>query len=434
MAPRSFAVALAMVCVLAVASAQIAMPIYEHVRTPEQARRFHDFVRMSHVSPPTTTKYSMLTAEEGDVPEADPHGFPIGLNNQYVDGGRTWLTTPRGGALTLCFREYLDLPSALFLYFLLLVHFCSFDTMFYGLVGIGTPPQHFEVVFDTGSSNLWVPASVCHTVSCMLHHRFNPAKSHTFKEVGEPLNITYGSGSIIGQINEDDVTVGPVVVKGNDFGMVTKEEGISFVVGPFDGILGLAFPTIAVDKATPVFDQMWSQGLVPEYKFGFKLPIEAGVNGEIYFGGYNQQLTTGDFHYIPVERQLWWLINLEGVAAGGHDLNVCPNNKCPAIVDSGTSLIAGPPEFIGRIMEHVEVAKDCSNVESLPPVSFRLNGKTFTLSAEEYILKIEGQCTSGFMTLNVPDMPLVILGDVFMRNYYTIFDRQNNQVGFADLV
>merc|ERR1711916_157798 len=107
---------------------------------------------------------------------------------------------------------------------------------------------------------------------------------------------------------------------------------------------------------------------------------------------------------------------------------------CATIVDSGTSLIAGPSKDINPIIAKLNVTEDCSNIDSLPPIAFTLNGFDLTLTAEQYVLKLDqgGQtvCQLGIMPFD-QGVPLYILGDTLMRAYYTVFDRENNKVGFA---
>ena len=109
------------------------------------------------------------------------------------------------------------------------------------------------------------------------------------------------------------------------------------------------------------------------------------------------------------------------------------------VVDSGTSLITGPKAAIQAIASSVGATSnllgqytiDCGRVSTLPDLEFVIGGKTFAVPGKELVIQASGICLFGLMALDIPKGPQWILGDVFMRQYYTIFDVGNKRVGFA---
>ena len=76
---------------------------------------------------------------------------------------------------------------------------------------------------------------------------------------------------------------------------------------------------------------------------------------------------------------------------------------------------------------------ECDKRDSLPDMTFTLTGYNFTITAYDYILEVQGSCISAFNGMDFPEPtgPPAILGDAFLRKWYSVYDLGNNAVGLA---
>ncbi|XP_051146621.1 cyprosin-like [Andrographis paniculata] len=244
------------------------------------------------------------------------------------------------------------------------------DAQYFGEISIGTPPQNFSVIFDTGSSNLWVPSSKCIlSIACLFHTKYKAGRSSTYTKNGKSCSIQYGSGSVSGFLSQDNVGVGDVVVHNQEFIEVTREGSLTFVLAKFDGIFGLGFQEIAVANSIPVWYNMVDQGLVDEEVFSFWLNRDqnAEVGGEIVFGGVDPNHFKGEHSYVPVTKKGYWQFEMGDFLIGNKTTGFC-DGGCAAIVDSGTSLLAGPSTVIAQV-NHAIGAKGVLSAECKALVS-----------------------------------------------------------------
>lgn len=298
-----------------------------------------------------------------------------------------------------------------------------------------------------GSSNLWVPSVHCtnYTSSpgCKNHNKYNASASSTYFKDGRGLFLPYGSGVVLGYISEDDTRFGGLHLKNASFGEVTVEPGEVWVESPFDGLFGLAFPLLSMPPGvTPPFDKAMKDGLLAKNQFSFYLSSNDGDDTSmLLLGGTDSKYYTGEFTSVPFNGLQfllgYWLITGDSIEVAGKDVGVC--SKCALVVDTGTSILTGPPGTIDPLLKAIgNVSSDCSNVDSLPTLTFNIASKPFTLEPSFYVLKAPDsngnmECQLGIEALN-PGIPLWILGDPFLRKYYTLFDRDQNTVSFATAV
>ncbi|KAM8896963.1 renin isoform 2-T2 [Lycaon pictus] len=319
------------------------------------------------------------------------------------------------------------------------------DTQYYGEIGIGTPPQTFKVVFDTGSANLWVPSTRCSPLytACEIHCLYDSSESSSYMENGTTFTIRYGSGKVKGFLSQDMVTVGGITVT-QTFGEVTELPLIPFMLAKFDGVLGMGFPAQAVGGVTPVFDHILSQGVLKEEVFSVYYSRNSHLlGGEVVLGGSDPQYYQGNFHYVSISKTGSWQIKMKGVSVRSATL-VCEEG-CMVVVDTGASYISGPTSSLRLLMDTLgaqelstnEYVVNCNQVPTLPDISFHLGGRAYTLTSVDYVLQDpygnEDLCTLALHGLDVPPPtgPVWVLGASFIRKFYTEFDRHNNRIGFA---
>ena len=305
------------------------------------------------------------------------------------------------------------------------------DTQYVAEVTIGNPPQTFMLVPDTGSSNVWVYSSSCYfSIACYLHSSFKHGKSSTFVKDGHKFQLNYGSGGAKGHWSIDEVDFAGLVANDFTFGEVTSVSGISFIMGHLDGIFGLAYDTISVDNL-PVFIDSAD---IEDHSFSFFLS-HLGEESFLVVPGTDESLYTGDLHYHDVIEEKYWSLKMTSIQVGGEEIEGASDFK--GVIDSGTSLIVGDAKIINPILEKIgDIDQTCGDLSGHPDITISFDGVDYTLTSEDYIVKVESwlgtACVNGFMAANFGEgFDYLIIGDVFMRKYYSHFDKNNNKVGFA---
>lgn len=314
------------------------------------------------------------------------------------------------------------------------------NAQYFSDIAIGTPKQEFKVVLDTGSSNLWVPSQDCGSIACYLHTKYDHSDSSSYKKNGSSFAIQYGSGSLEGYVSQDTVYIGDLKIKHQDFAEATSEPGLAFAFGRFDGIMGLGYDTISVNGIVPPFYNMLDQGLLDEPVFSFYLgdTNKEGDDSVAIFGGVDKDLYKGEMVKIPLRRKAYWEVDLDAITFGDESAEL---DGTGVILDTGTSLIALPSTFAELLNKEIGAKKgfngqytvECDKRDSLPDLTFTLTGHNFSISSYDYILEVQGSCISAIMGFDIPEPagPLAILGDAFLRKWYSVYDLGNNAVGLA---
>ncbi|KAJ7802540.1 acid protease [Mycena olivaceomarginata] len=294
------------------------------------------------------------------------------------------------------------------------------DLEWAGTISVGTPAQKFLIDFDStflwlpGSSDLWIPSSSCTSSTCSSKSKYKATSSSTGVKKSGTFSIEYGDQSTVsGPIYTDTVTVAKIPVTKQYFSPVTTLSA-SFADDPIDGILGLAFPAISNLNQNPFFVNADAGGVVDANQFSFYL---ASSGSELYLGGTNDDLYTGDIEYNSVDSSGGFWQATGGKALVGSTTAV---SGIETIIDSGTTLIYGPPADVKKIFAKVTGSEGYYSYPCATPptISFNWGGQNWAISAANLNL---GQTATGSK-----DCDLGLGSNVFLLG-------DAEAVGFAEL-
>ncbi|XP_029170190.1 uncharacterized protein LOC114939916 [Nylanderia fulva] len=321
------------------------------------------------------------------------------------------------------------------------------DSQYYGNITIGTPPQEFKVIFDTGSANLWVPSRKCNVFYsnfCDTHPNYESKKSSTYIENGTDVQIDTGSGKIEAFVSTDVVNVAGLNIANQSFLEATYVPDLAVLHARYDGILGLGYASIANGGVRPVFENMIHQGLsLPIFSFYLNKDLSNDYGGELILGGTDPDRYTGAITYVPVTKKGFWQFTLKGIKIRNYTF--CADG-CQAYAITGTQAVSGPlsnitiiNDLIGSVHESGIYYTSCNrkNHVYMPEISFSIGDAVFPLNSQDYIQQVSPLntilCSTSFEWYQTNDVNdnTWILGDVFLGRYYSVYDLTTDHVGFA---
>lgn len=320
-----------------------------------------------------------------------------------------------------------------------------YGTVYTGSLGVGTVKGAAEVelsvIFDTGSSDLWVSSDLCPSRACGPEPKpkFNRSRSETFRRPPTPRHFetSYGSGVIRGELGIDDVRVGPLVSPGQEVGLIAEEKGqVSFI--PIDGIVGLGFPDLAAagDPDMSFMGNLVAREALPSPRFAFYLHRHHQLGGGVLWGGEDSRLYRGSLRWFPIVEKSYWALDLVGFQIGNetfnfttaHNLESGPEDLPPwLVVDTGTTFFTAEGAIYRRIRA-LAPHTACDQVHMLPSLTYFLRDhagavQRLTIAPEEYTVQgSPGRCLPAFVSIgDIAKRPIMIIGEVFMRHFFTVF-------------
>lgn len=313
------------------------------------------------------------------------------------------------------------------------------DVSYYLDLQLGSDRQNFSVVVDTGSYYTWVYSSSCNDSTCESHQRYTPDNSTTCVDTALQFSIEYSTASISGAVYNDEVSFSGFRTR-IAFGGAANSAS-AFANFDIDGIMGLA-ATDTSDSFPGILTTLKNQSLIDERVFGVNLGRAKNPDdeGSITFGGYDEDKFDGDIVWTSViEDSVLWTIPVDSTRLSGTELTF--NSTRNAVVDTGTTLIVMPPDDALSLHSYISGAQTDGSNYAVPcstnmTLQLGFGGAVWTIDTSDMVGSPvsdgSDMCASNVQGIDFAGGSTWLVGDVFLKNVYSVFDMDQRRVGFAN--
>lgn len=335
------------------------------------------------------------------------------------------------------------------------------DSTYVANLFLGSPrPQHLHVAFDTASGQVVLPSSRCSSLACQERQRYAPRASSTAVDVngdGEPVwavpgaktikrdaitigvsSLDHGHGKVVGDLVREKICLGKASAEHCfEMGLVaaTEMSDVPFRAMPQDGVVGLGMSALTPN---PLFHMLSRLQPWPTTSQSFGFFIDA-TGGELAFGGANPAKllsgTESSLKWAPVHHPEdgYWQLSIRALRVGNSTL-ACSSDSdalatgCRGILDSSASGFGAPDLISTRLIAALGGPPACSG----PRIALELEGGVeLELLPKDY--RSAGSCELMLLPASLPKgfENVFILGQPWLRKYYTVFDWGNKKIGFG---
>ncbi|OBZ70691.1 Aspartic protease [Grifola frondosa] len=250
-------------------------------------------------------------------------------------------------------------------------------------------------------------------------------------------------GDVSGSLAQDTVSIGSLTVEQQAFGAV-RSESTDFQDEPNSGLLGLAFGSIATSKKPTFFENLLAQKKLTSSIFSVHLTRNGKTGSQLCFGCYDatKALGTSTVIWNPLLSRTYWSISMDGLSNPLPRIHLMLNRTA---IDTGTTLIYVPDDvaaqFYGLIPGSQSAMQYGAGFYTFPCagppiVSLSFNGNPFSVHQSDFNLGRTSadseDCVGGILAMG-SGFPsnLAIIGDEFLKSWYSVYDYGGDRVGFA---